>query len=181
MDRGTDKSTYYSPAERAGVRVGRFIRSARPNLSDLDRALAEEWLPEDQLLLFLSQSEADQRHAVMAARLLLGAGYASSDLIAAALLHDVGKRGAHFTPWHRTIIAVLEAAWPGLLHWLSRWQAHRSFRPFALHEVHCQEGATLAAEAGASLRTVELIKAHHQHSPGTDVELQMLQWADERA
>jgi len=175
------KPTDHSAAEKVGVRVGRFIRSAHPDLSDLDRALAEEWLPDELLVLFMSQSEADQRHAVSVARLLLRSGYASRDLVAAALLHDVGKRGANFTPWHRTAIVLLEAAAPTLLRRLARWERNRLLAPFAVHRKHAAEGAVLALRAGSSERTAALIREHHQSDGEPDEELQMLRWADDRA
>lgn len=174
------KPTGHNVAESVSLRVGRFIRTAHPNLTDLDRALAEEWLPDELLVLFLSQSEADQRHAVSVARLLLRSGYASRDLIAAALLHDVGKRGAHFTPWHRTAIVLLEATMPALLRWMGRRERIGLLAPFAVHQAHSALGASLALRAGASERTARLIREHHQ--PGQeDQELQMLRWADDHA
>ncbi|NPV07125.1 MAG: HD domain-containing protein [Anaerolineae bacterium] len=175
------KPTAHTPVERVTSRVYRFIRSARPGVSNLDRALAEEWLPDQQLVLFLSQSEADQRHAISVARLLLNSGYASRDLIAAALLHDVGKRGACFTPWHRTVIVLLEAVAPGLLRWLSRWEHYRLLAPFGLHLRHSRESAALAREAGASARTVRLIRCHHRRESEGDEEARILRWADDHA
>lgn len=175
------KVTDHSAVERVGTRVGRFIRTAHPNLTDLDRALAEEWLPDELLALFTSQSEADQRHAVSVARLLLRSGYASRDLIAAALLHDVGKRGAHFTPWHRTAIVLLEGTAPAILRRLARWEKHELFAPFAIHLNHPTLGASLALRAGASARTATLIREHHRSDRGRDEELQMLRWADDHA
>jgi len=175
------KPTERSATEKVSIRVGRFIRSARPDLTDLDRALAEEWLSDGLLALFASQSEADQRHAVTVSRLLLRAGCASRDLLAAALLHDVGKRGATFTPWHRTAIALLESWAPGLLGWLARWETVGLLAPFAVHRRHADLGAELAGQAGASPRTVALIRQHHQPDHAADEEVQMLHWADDHA
>lgn len=175
------RPTEHSAVERVGLRVGRFIRTARPNLTDVDRALAEEWLPEGLLVLFLSQSQADQRHAVSVARLLLRSGCAGRDLITAALLHDVGKRGANFTPWHRTAIVLLEAVSPRLLGWLARWDRISILSPFAVHQTHAAQGASLANRAGAPARAAFLIRVHHQTDHDQDEELQMLRWADDRA
>ncbi|MGI6209049.1 MAG: hypothetical protein ACOYEW_12670 [Anaerolineae bacterium] len=175
------KPTAHTPVERVTARVYRFIRAARPNVTNLDRALAEEWLTGQQLVLFLSQSEADQRHAICVTRLLLSSGYSSRDLITAALLHDVGKRGACFTPWHRTAIVLLEALCPPLLRWLSRWERYSILAPFALHLRHPRESAALARDAGASPRAVRLIRNHHHQERDHDEESHMLRWADDRA
>ena len=167
--------------ERVTSRVYRFIRAVRPGLSNIDRAIAEEWLSPEQLALFLTQSEADQRHAIAVARLLLTSGLAGRDLIVAALLHDVGKRGARFTPAHRTLIVILESYAPRLLQWLSRGRRNRWLAPFAVHAAHARAGSRLAHEAGASLRTAHLIRMHHEPAPGADQELAALRWADDHA
>ena len=175
-----------TPIERMAQRVRRFIHSVRPVLQSGGRSLAEEWLPADQLCLFLTQSRADQQHAINVARLLLHSGYASRDLICAALLHDVGKRAAIFTPWHRTAIVVLEACAPWALRRLGRQRpaARRGggwLAPFAVHLTHAAEGASLALAAGASERSAELIRRHHDRAAAGDEELQMLIRADDRA
>ncbi|MGQ9553386.1 MAG: hypothetical protein ACUVWR_04645 [Anaerolineae bacterium] len=167
--------------ERVTLRMQRFVRALRPSLSNLDRALAEEWLTAKQLRLFLSQSPEEQRHAISVTRLLLHSGYASRDLIAAALLHDVAKRGATFTPWHRTAIVLLEAFAPWLLQWLGSCKASGILAPFAVHASHASVGSRLARDAGASERVAHLISKHHERGADLDEELYMLRWADDHA
>jgi len=174
---GGDQTTR---AERVTHRVSRFLHSVGPTITRLDRALAEEWLTHEELRLFLSQSEADQRHAIAVARLLLQAGYASHDLVVAALLHDAGKREASYTPWHRTAIALLEAWAPRMLRWLSRRRS-RLLAPFAAHVAHPGRGALLALAAGASERCACLVRRHHDSAGECDQELAMLRWADDHA
>jgi len=167
--------------ERVTLRVRRFIRALRPSLSDLDQALAEEWLTTKQLRLFLSQSQEDQRHAISVTRLLLHNGFAAKDLIAAALLHDVAKREAAFTPWHRTAIVLLEVCAPWLLRWLSSHRANGILAPFVIHASHARLGSELAEDAGASERAVYLICRHHERRTDPDEELCLLRWADDHA
>ena len=169
-----------SAIERVTHRVYQFIRAMHPELADVDRAFAEEWLTPELLALFLTQSPADQEHSVRAARLLLSHGHSSRDLVTAALLHDVGKSAGHFTPWHRTAIVILESWAPRLLGWLAK-QKVPFLSPFAVHCAHAQRGALLAREAGASELTAELIRLHHEAALGADEELTMLRWADDHA
>jgi hypothetical protein len=170
-----------TPIERMALRVRRFIRTVRPGVSNIERALAEEWLPPDLLHLFLTQSQADQRHAINVARLLLRSGFASRDLICASLLHDTGKRSVAFSPWHRTAIVVLEACAPWALRRLAGHGETGWRGPFAVHLNHASDGASLALDAGATERAADLIRRHHERSTAGDEELRMLIWADDRA
>jgi len=176
------KSDEPTALERVTLRVSRFVRTVRPHVTNLDRALAEEWLSSDLLSLFLCQSEADQRHAINVTRLLLRNGYSSRDLIAAALLHDLGKCQAAFTPWHRSLIVILDTYAPWGLQWLAKYERYRLLAPFAAYTRHATVGAELARGAGASERTVYLIKKHHDKSTSPDDDdLNMLKWADQHA
>lgn len=167
-----------NPMERISLRVRRFMGTVNPKVRAVDRALAEEWLPPRLLALFATQDEADQRHGIAVARLLLRSGYASRDLIAAALLHDAGKRDAHFTPWHRTAIVVLECLAPWVLRRLARRRRGPILAPFAVHAMHAALGADMASAAGAPSRVAHLIRGHHGYTCKLDEEMCMLRWAD---
>ncbi len=181
MTDSRDLAAVASPVERLGSRARRFFASFHPRLDVGDRSLAEEWLTPRQLALFGSQSAADQRHSIAVARVLLRSGYSSRDLIVAALLHDVGKREAAFTPWHRTAIVVAEAAAPWLLRLLARHRRVKWLAPFWAHTIHAAAGSEFAARAGVSDRAVYLIRSHHTRRPDGDEELCMLTWADSHA
>lgn len=169
------------PEMRVKQRVRRFFASFHPRLDVGERSLAEEWLSPRQLALFGTQSAADQKHSIAVARLLLRSGYSSRDLIGAALLHDVGKREATFTPWHRTAIVVAEACAPWLLRLLARQRRSGLLAPFWVHATHAAISADAATRAGVSDRTAFLIREHHTHQPRDDEELCMLAWADTHA
>ena len=169
------------PETRLKQRVRRFFASFHPRLEVGDRSLAEEWLTPRQLALFGSQSGADQKHSIAVARLLLRSGYSSRDLIVAALLHDVGKREATFTPWYRTAIVVAEACAPWLLRLLARRRRSGVLAPFWAHAAHADSGSELASRAGVSERVAFLIRRHHTRRPEGDEELCMLSWADSHA
>src|SRR6266566_5005748 len=68
-------------------------------LSAEERLWAAGWLPAPALLLFQTMSAADQRHSLRVCRGLLARGCEDKDLLAAALLHDVGKAQGRVPFW----------------------------------------------------------------------------------
>ena len=72
-------------------RIQQFVRvmSARPDAAERDRAL--DVLDPPLAELFLQMSLSDQAHALRVFAVLQDYGLTDPDLLAAALLHDVGK------------------------------------------------------------------------------------------
>jgi hypothetical protein len=152
-----------------------------PPLTAKERAEVTTRLPASALPLFDTMSNADQQHSLRVCRGLLTLGCADADLLAAALLHDVGKAQGRVPFWTRPAIVVGKAYAPGLLHKLvlpfdlllqqyngeaqgtrvPRWRLALSYAWW-----HAELGATLAAAAGLSERAVLYIRTHHQpHGP----------------
>jgi hypothetical protein len=67
------------------------------------------------LALFQSMSPADQRHALRVCRGLAARGCTDEDMLAAALLHDVGKAQGRVPFWTRPIIVLGKKLAPRLL------------------------------------------------------------------
>lgn len=57
--------------------------------------------------LFFAQAPPDQRHAYHAALTVVASGTADTDVIVAALMHDVGKRHARLGVIGRSVASVL--------------------------------------------------------------------------
>jgi hypothetical protein len=94
------------------------------------------------------------------ARSLVGQGVQDRPVIAAALLHDVGKEaGASVTLVHRVVIVLAGAFWPAALDWLAQRPWGAAFR---VHDLHPELGAQLAERAGSDPVTVDLIRHHHE-------------------
>src|ERR1700680_2931520 len=122
-----------------------------PPLTPKERLEVARWLPASALSLFQSMSRADQQHALRVYRGLQARGCANEDMLAAALLHDVGKAGGRVSFWTRPAIVLGKRCAPRLLARLavyphagqSRWR-----RALGYAWWHAEIGADLAAEAG---------------------------------
>ncbi len=129
------------------------------------------WLPSSALPLFQSMSRADQQHSLRVCRGLLARGCSDNDMLAAALLHDVGKAEGRVPFWTRPAIVIGRRIAPGQLTRLAvcplnagdagTGKAHwRHSLGYAWW--HAEVGAELAEAAGLSERAVLYIRTHHQ-------------------
>ncbi len=140
-------------------------------LSAEECAEVERWLPSSALPLFETMSKADQRHSLRVCQGLLACGCTEKDLLAAALLHDVGKAEGRVPFWVRPVLVIGKIFVPNLLAHLlilpsafhgrkvSRWRRSLSYGRW-----HADVGAELAATAGLSERAVLYIRTHEQHN-----------------
>ena len=142
-----------------------------PSLTPADMAEVARRLPASALPLFESMSCADQQHSLRVYRGLLARGCDDSDMLAAALLHDVGKAQGRVPFWTRPVIVIGKQTSPGLLTRLAicplneehtGTQKARWRRALGYAWWHAEYGAELAAAAGLSERAVLYIRTHHQ-------------------
>ena len=145
-------------------------------LTTEERVEVTGWLPPSGLFLFQTMSAADQRHSLRVCQGLQERGCVDKDMLAAALLHDVGKAGGRVPFWTRPVIVLGKVCAPGLLakvvvdprtlashprrfarSIIMGWRRSLGFAWW-----HAEIGAELAAEAGLSERAVLYIRTHHQ-------------------
>ncbi len=138
-------------------------------LSSSDYMEAARWLSPEALELFKTMSAADQQHSLRVCRGLQARGCTDTDMLAAALLHDVGKAQGRVPFWTRPTIVLGKACAPALLRRLV--VAHQTLAQATLPRWrrslsnawwHAEVGAELAARAGLSERAVLYIRTHHQ-------------------
>ena len=142
----------------------RFFRSLKPGgPSDADRLWVETTLSEDEYGLWCRMSGPDRRHSTQVARdvdRILG-NEASLPVLAAALLHDVGKIEAGLRTWGR-VIATLSAKVAGR-DAAKLWIKSSGFtRQVGLYLHHPEIGADMLERAGSDPLTVRWTEEHHR-------------------
>ena len=144
-------------------------------------------LDEEQLALFLTQSEDGQQHSYRVMQKLVEAGHDQDELLVAALLHDVGKYRRRYTWLDRVKVVLTQRLGP---KWAVKWANGPSnwwTRAYIVKANHPAWGAEALAQAGGSELSVALVRRHQELDPGPvgkneeDRLLALLQWADDQS
>ena len=158
--------------------VRRFFRGFRGTLTPDEERDARALLTPAELRCFRALQSREQRHAIDVLRHLQATGEPSPDLLAAALLHNVGKGRVRL--YERVAYALLAMFAPRLLDRVAAPDG-RGFRlAMAAQRDHPARGAEALAAIGVRPRVLALVRAHHDASPGGDAELAALIDADRR-
>lgn len=172
------------------------VQLARYRVCQFWQALSAGPLPEEawieirsvlahpEFVLFKRQSHGDQQHAYRVMCTLRSAGQSEPELLAAALLHDVGKSFCRTYWWDRPLVVLLQGLAPAWSARLARGDVGSWKRPFVVKEQHAEWGADAARKAGCSATTVVLIRRHQDRFRRNDGDratrlLAWLQWADD--
>jgi hypothetical protein len=145
----------------------------RARVSPADRSGVAAWLSPAELALFDAMHVADRRHGLDVVAHLRAEGATDPDLLVAGLLHDCSKGDTGVLPRIAYSLGQRYGVWvwraagivPGWSAVLERLR------------VHAEESAALAAAAGCSPATVELIR--HQDAPVDPIAGEQLRLADE--
>jgi hypothetical protein len=132
--------------------------TASPSVKDLERA--HEFLSPALMDLFLQMQPSEQAHSLSIFKEMKDMGERSPDLLAAGLLHDVGKCRYPLSPWERALIVVFRRISPSLVDEWSNSAPHGWKKPFAVYARHPDWGADMVKEAGGSPLIVNLIRRH---------------------
>lgn len=158
----------------------------------------DEVLTPAQRALLDRMPAADRRHAFAVYRMLREQGHRSPDLLAAALLHDLGKAALAPPIWVRVLVVLLERFAPRFLEPPVPAREKGANRRrilqgpvgladyLAQYRDHAELGARWAEATGCSPLTVALIRRHHERDVRMEESeenrlLALLQAADEQA
>jgi hypothetical protein len=143
--------------------AGRFFGSLRPGGPPAgDVRWVERVLGIGELALWRRMPGPDRRHSVVVARAVerrLGVE-ANRAVLAAALLHDIGKLDARLRTPGRVVatLAVMLAGRETVVGWR---RARGMRRRFALYALHPELGADMLELAGSDPLTVAWTREHH--------------------
>ena len=154
-------------------KVRQFRMHIRARVAPMERAALASWLTPPQQEVFDRMHVADQRHGLDVVATLRTHGVIDREVLVAGLIHDAGKGETGI--WPRVAYSLGQAYGPSL--WRAAtivpgWKAPLQ----RLHD-HAETSAQMAAIAGCTARTVELIR--HQDAPLDPDAGRLLKLADE--
>ena len=155
------------------TKVRQFMTHVGARVDHAERDRLAGWLSPAQLAVFDAMHVADQRHGLDVVRSLREQGVTEDEVLLAGLLHDAGKGDTGL--WPRVAWSLGEAWGP----WVWRLASIVPGMGTALDRLrdHADTSAGLAARAGCTPRTVDLIR--HQDSPHDAEFGELLRLADE--
>lgn len=156
-----------------GSKVRQFRSHVRARVGADERAALTGWVTPEQLVLFDSMHVADRRHGLDVVATLRSQGMTDDEVLLAGLLHDAGK--GRTGVWPRVAYALGQAY--GTWVWRVAGIVPPMRRALDRLLAHAETSARLAERAGASPRTVDLIR--HQEAPIDPDAGRLLKLADE--
>jgi hypothetical protein len=156
-----------------GSKVRQFRSHVRARVAPAERAALAGWVTPDQLALFDSMHVADRRHGLDVVDTLREQRVTDQDVLLAGLLHDAGK--GRTGVWPRVAYSLGQAY--GVWVWRVAGVLPSMRAALDRLRAHAETSARLAEQAGASPRTVDLIR--HQEAPVDPDAGRLLQLADE--
>lgn len=141
---------------------------AKPDNSDF--ALVERILPAELRVLFYQMTRDEQAHSIRVCRTLIAEGESEPDLLAAALLHDIGKTTYPLKLWERIWIVLWKMAKSDRNQ--TNWRVPREEinqhpwwrRALIVAENHAEWGSQILQQYHASPRLIWLVQYHQEEN-----------------
>jgi hypothetical protein len=147
---------------RAGYRASQFIHALLAYPAADAAGLAATHLPPALRPLFYRMRRAEQAHSLAVLRVLRRQGHADPDLMAAALLHDVGRTRVPLRLFDRVLVVLGQSMLPATARTWSTGAPSGWRRPWVVAAQHAGWGAEMVAHAGGSTRLEAVIRRHHE-------------------
>ncbi|MCY3832280.1 MAG: HD domain-containing protein [Chloroflexi bacterium] len=147
----------------AAQRVSQGLSALLAFASAPEFDLARRHLSSCEFAAFRKLSRAEQLHSLAVLRQALKSeAAASKELVAAALLHDVGKARHPLALWQKTLAVLLDALAPAFCSKLSEAEEIRFWRaPFIVRRRHPRWGGEILRRCNSSAAVIWLVE-HHQ-------------------
>ena len=165
------------------IRQFRHALTARPDPAQIERA--KTVLSPAEFHLFSQMQPSEQVHSMQVLEQLQQQGQTHPALLAAALLHDIGKSRQPLAIWGRVVIVLGKSLFPAKVQtWGAETRSPTDLKKvFIIASQHPQWGADMAKQAGSQPLTVNLIRRHQEPVPAEsdnleDSLLRLLQAAD---
>ncbi len=163
MVRGRAGNGFGSPLHLARRLIG-SLRTGGPPAED--EGWARSWMLPGEIDLWVAMSGQDRRHSVAVARRVAADldAAATRPVLAAGLLHDVGKIGSHLGTWSRVAatVAALVAGRHRLLRWADGAAPERWRGRVGRYLRHDALGEALLVAAGSDPLTSGWAGDHHR-------------------
>lgn len=150
-----------------------FRAHLRARVAPDERTGLTTWLTDAELAVFDRMHVADRRHGLDVVATLRADGVDDPEVLVAGLIHDAGK--GRTGVWPRVVYALGQAY--GTWVWRAAGVIPGVGATLDRLRDHAETSAAIAAAAGCSSRTVELIR--HQEAPVDPIHGRLLQLADE--
>ncbi len=145
-------------------RAAQFLRGLRPALQPDEARLVRQLLSDSEFQLFAAMDPRDRRHSMDMVLWLQARAPSSDDLLAAALLHDVGK--GRLRDWERIAFVLLGAVRARARERFARAQGGGLRGALWRLEHHARLGAALLRETGSRTAVVALVERHSDVEAG---------------
>lgn len=155
------------------TKARQLVVHVRARVTVDERSGLAAWLTPAQLAVFDAMHVADRRHGLDVVASLRGEGVSDADVLTAGLLHDAGKGSVGAGPRVAYALGQAYGAWV----WRVAGRLPGWREALGLLRVHADRSAEIAAAAGCSARTVDLIR--HQEAPRDPEFGELLRLADE--
>jgi hypothetical protein len=145
---------------KLAYRASQFFRTLITRTAAQDNDLVKNHLSPALFRLFQRMSPADQAHGIRVLRYLLNEGESHPALLAAALLHDVGKLHVKPSIWDRVLAVVITWFVPDAIIRWGKGEPRGWRKPFVIAAQHPYWGAEMIGSAGGEAALVTLVRRH---------------------